>query len=78
MSAAAWVFLAAWAASSLLLFVALGSNSDLAKENRRLRRALAAARHPARVLLPGREPIFESTLAEIRALDEVKSPGGAA
>lgn len=41
MNAAAWVLLAAFAVQALLLMVAVGANSDLAAENRRLRRQMA-------------------------------------
>mgnify|MGYP000854556500 CR=1 FL=1 len=37
MNAAAWVLLAAFSVQALLLMIAVGANSDLAAENRRLR-----------------------------------------
>lgn len=44
----AWIFLAAWLGTDLLLAVALHGNTDLAGENRALRQELAdALRHPS-------------------------------
>lgn len=68
MSSEAWVFLGAALALAFLLAVALGGNADLAAENRRLRRALRKAQHPSARILPGETPLFDVTLAEIRAL----------
>lgn len=77
MTAVAWFLLGVLVVVSMLLTVSVGGNADLARQNRALRRENSRLRHPSRSILPGTNPIFDGTLAEIRGLDET-TPGGVA
>lgn len=59
MNGPAWVFLTAWLLAMLLLAIAVGANTDLAAENRSLRKA------PARRRVPLREQVGPPPVTEV-------------